>query len=339
MKAFVIAEPWRFEFREVAEPALGEEDVLIEVRRVGLCGTDLATYRGRGTMVSYPRIPGHEIGGIVVGKGAGVPDAIREGMNVAVMPCTNCGDCTACRLGRENACRDNQTLGVQCEGALTERIAAHFSKVFPSAKLGARELAFAEPMAVAWHATERGRVAEGDTAVVLGCGGIGSGAVAACVAKGARVISVEIDPRKAELARRIGAETAVNANEEDVAARITDLTGGHGADVVIEAVGKPETFRQAVDLVCHCGRIVYIGYCKESVTFETTLFVGKELDILGARNAQRRDFPPVVGLLEEGCYPVEDMLTRTFAFDDAGDALHFWHENQADVRRLQVELG
>lgn len=339
MKAFVITEPWRFGFREVPEPIPGKEDVLVEVRRVGLCGTDLATYRGRGTMVSYPRIPGHEVGGVVVATGAEVPDTIREGMNVAVMPCTNCGACTSCRLGRENACRDNRTLGVQCEGALTERIATHYSKVFPSAKLGVRELAFAEPMAVAWHATERGRVAESDTAVVLGCGGIGSGAVAACVAKGARVISVEIDPRKVELARRIGAETALNANQEDVAARVTDLTGGRGADVVIEAAGKPETFRQAVELACYCGRIVYIGYCKESVTFETTLFVGKELDILGARNAQRRDFPPVVGLLEEGRYPVDDMLTRTFAFDDAGEALRFWHENQADVRKLQVELG
>ena len=122
MKAVSMKQPGQVEVIDVPEPVLGPEDVLVEMKYVGLCGSDLSAFRGLSPMVSYPRIPGHEVAGVIIAKGESVPERIALGAKVTVSPYTNCGLCPACRIGRINTCQFNQTLGVQRDGALTERI-------------------------------------------------------------------------------------------------------------------------------------------------------------------------------------------------------------------------
>ena len=338
MRAIVIEAPGRAGLGTLAEPTLAEGQVLLRVRTVGFCGSDLNTFRGLNPLVSYPRVPGHEIAGVVEAVGVDVPAPLVVGDEVTVVPYTACGRCSACRRGRINTCRNNQTLGVQRDGALTECIVVPWQAVLRSEGLGRRELALVEPLAVGFHAVARGRVAAGDVVAVIGTGAVGLGAVAGAARTGATVIAVDVDDRKLATARRAGAGEVVNSQTMSLHDRLQELTDGNGPDVVIEAVGLPETFVAAVTEVATAGRVVYIGYAKAPVSFDTTQFVRKELDILGARNATAEDFRAVMDLLLARHFPVTDAVTRVVSMSDAGSALRAWDTDPGAVTRIHVDL-
>lgn len=322
---------------EIPDPRPGPGEVLLRIAHVGLCGSDLATFTGLNPLVSLPRVPGHEIGAAVVETGPGVPQTIQPGQRVIVTPYTACGTCSACRKGRVNACRYNRTLGVQQEGALSERFVLPWQKLIVNDSLAPRQLALVEPLSVGFHAAARGRIGPEDTVVVLGCGMIGMGAVIAAVARGARVIAVDFG-EKTQMARRYGAAETIDAGAEDVAQRVQALTGGHGADVVVEAVGLPATFTQAIELACFAGRVVYIGYSKAPVTYETRFFNLKELDILGSRNALPEDFAAVITWLETRPTPPDDLITAVFPFARADQALPHWVTHRDRTLKILVEF-
>jgi threonine dehydrogenase-like Zn-dependent dehydrogenase len=311
---------------------------LLRISRLGFCGSDLSTFRGANPLVSYPRIPGHEIAAIIEQVTAGVPAGFRVGQTVTVLPYTTCGHCPSCRSGRVNACQHNQTLGVQQDGAFTPFIAAPWQKLVPAA-LQMSELALVEPLAVGFHAVRRGRVTSADTVLVFGCGMIGLGAIAAAgrVAQ-ATVIAVDLEDTKLALARKAGATHTINSRTESLHEKIQALTNGEGPSVAIEAVGTPPTFVAAVDEVAYAGRVVYIGYAKAPVSYETKTFILKELDILGSRNSTVEDFRAVIALLESGHYPVEETITQTVPFAEAGAALQRWSDNPGSVTKIHVEI-
>src|SRR5580765_6068610 len=288
MKALVLRKPAQADLETIADPELTDTNVLLKVRFVGFCGSDLNSYRGLNPLVTYPRILGHEVSATVV-EDLGREGALSAGTNVSVSPYTNCGQCSSCLRGRPNACQFNQTLGVQRDGALAEFVAMPREKLYP-AKLTRKELCLVEPLTVGFHAVARGRIKADDTVAILGCGGVGLGAVAASNARGARTICVDMDDEKLVVARAAGGSDAVNTANESLHDRLQELTQGRGPDVVIEAIGTPQTFRAAVEEVAFTGKVVYIGYAKEPVSYETRLFVQKELDILGSRNALPADF-------------------------------------------------
>ena len=337
MKAILLPGPGQVEIVDVPEPQLGPEDVLVEVRYVGLCGSDLGMYRGTFAIGSYPRIPGHEVSGTLLAKGEEVPDSIATGSRVTLWPYTECGVCPACRRGRPNTCQFNQTLGLQRDGALAERFAIHYSRVFSSDVLTLKELALVEPMSVGYHAANRGQVREVDSVLVIGCGTIGMGAVAASVRKGATVIVADIDEGKLQLAARFGTQHTINSIQADLLEEVARLTNGEGVDVAMEAVGLPQTFRQAVEAVCYAGRVVYVGYAKTEVCYDTTDFVRKELDIRGSRNALRV-FPAVVQMLEKRQQPFEELITRVYPVGQTAEALRAWDADPGAFTKVLVEM-
>lgn len=315
-------------FHRVERQALGAGEVRVSVRHVGLCGSDLNTFKGLNPLVQLPRIPGHEIGGEVMEVGAGVSNAFRIGARVIVMPYTNCGECSSCRKGRLNACRYNKTLGVQQNGGLADEIVLPQGKLILNDTLAPHRLALVEPLSVGFHAVARGRVEKGDKVAVLGCGMIGMGAIIGAVAAGAEVLATDISAEKRELARRFGAAVTVDAGADDVMARVEEWTSGDGVDVAFEAVGLPQTFTQAVDLACFSGRVVYIGYSKAPVTYETKFFNLKELDIMGSRNATLADFHNVIRHLEQIGDEADALISKVFSFEDAEQALPYWDGNR-----------
>jgi threonine dehydrogenase-like Zn-dependent dehydrogenase len=339
MKALVINETGRTSYIDRPEPRPGPGEVLLRIERLGFCGTDLNTYRGLNPLVTYPRIPGHEIGAVIVEVTSGVPPQFQVGMPTTVLPYTTCGTCPSCRSGRVNACRRNQTLGVQRDGAFTELIAIGWEALVRSDRLSLTEHALVEPLSVGFHAVERGRVTGADTVLVLGCGMIGLGAISgAALGRGARVIAVDIDDAKLAVARRAGAAETINSASQPVHDALQAHTRGDGPDVVIEAVGLPATYRAAIDEVSFAGRVVYIGYAKEPVPYDTKYFVLKELDILGSRNATRQNFADVVQVLESGRYPVRETITQCVPFGEAGAALAGWAADPARVTKIHVQL-
>lgn len=336
MKALVLHSPGQASIGTLPEPELTGDHVLLQVRMVGFCGSDLNSFRGLNPLVSYPRVPGHEVSATIVETGKH-DSTLAAGMDVAVSPYTSCGRCASCRRGRPNACQFNQTLGVQRDGALTEYLVMPREKLYP-AKLTPKELCLVEPLTVGFHAVARGRVTADDTVAIFGCGGVGLGAVAASSARGARIICIDIDDGKLELARAAGGSHTINTLREPLHDRLQEITEGRGPDVFIEAVGTPATFRAAVEEVAFTGRIVYIGYAKEPVSYETKLFVQKELDIMGSRNALPEDFQAVIHLLETGKFPVEQAVSLVVSLEEAPQALRSWSESPSRFRKILVSL-
>lgn len=336
MKALVIKRPGEASIEDVPGPEGDAGKVLLRVRMVGLCGSDLNSFRGRNPLVKFPRIPGHEIAATVAGANAAFPE-LAPGLNVTVSPYSNCGNCPSCRSGRYNACEFNETLGVQRDGALTEFITLPPEKLY-AAPLSIKELCIVEPLTVGFHAIARGRVSTRDTVAVFGCGGVGLGAIAASHFTGATTIAIDLEDEKLAIARKCGAVHTVNSNKFSLHARLQELTDGRGPDVVIEAIGNPQTFRAAVEEVAFTGRVVYIGYAKEPVSYESKLFVQKELDILGSRNALPEDFRRVIQMLQTGKFPVEAAVDLIVPLSEAPRALESWSANPSKFTKIMVQL-
>jgi 2-desacetyl-2-hydroxyethyl bacteriochlorophyllide A dehydrogenase len=333
MKALVLQKPGKASIEAIPEPAVTDQSILLRVRMVGLCGSDLNSFRGLNPLVTFPRIPGHEVSATVVQGDSNLP----AGTDVALSPYTSCGQCASCRRGRPNACQFNQTLGVQRDGALTQFIVMPREKLFP-ARLTPKELCLVEPLTVGFHAVARGRVASNDRVAVFGCGGVGLGAIAGSHSRGATTICIDVDDEKLNLAGAAGGVHTINSAREPLHDRLLELTDGRGPDVVIEAVGTAATFRAAVEEVAFTGRVVYIGYAKEPVSYETRLFVQKELDVLGSRNAQPEDFEAVINLLESARFPVDQAVSWIVPLEEATNALRSWSENPSDFKKILVAV-
>jgi 2-desacetyl-2-hydroxyethyl bacteriochlorophyllide A dehydrogenase len=338
MQALVIKSVGDTAFMGVETPEPGSGEVLLNVDWVGLCGSDLNTFRGLNPLVTLPRIPGHEIGGTIESFGADVPADFKVGAQAIVIPYTACGKCSACRSGRANACKYNETLGVQRTGGMSTQIVVPFDKIILNEVLSGPELALVEPLSVGFHAVDRGSVKATDTVLVLGAGMIGVGAILGALARGARVLAAEVSEVKHEALLKLGVERVINPNAEDMATVIAKLTDDDGADVVIEAVGIPDTFRAAVDLACFGGRVVYVGYAKSEVSYNTSLFNLKELDIMGSRNAARADFEAVIDYLEANRGLQDQLISRVFPWADALEAFPYWEENRQNTFKVMIDM-
>lgn len=338
MKALLIPGKGEMQVRDIPMPEPGRGEVLLKIHYAGFCGSDLSTFLGRNPMVSYPVIPGHEIGATVFASGEDVPVYFREGMPCTVNPYTSCGNCSACRNRRSNACRNNQTLGVQRDGAMCEYKAVPWQKVLTDPALTPMNFALVEPMSVGFHAVDRAEVTDPDYVMVIGCGMVGIGAIVRSVLRGSRVIAVDIDEHKLELVRRMGAHYTLNSLAEDFHTRLSEITSGFGPDVVIEAVGAPATYRMAVNEVAFTGRVVCIGYAKSEIAFETKYFVQKEMDIRGSRNATPVDFRAVIEYMKRGDFPVKELISTVCTADEALGRMEDWVKDPGKVFRIVVKF-
>jgi len=323
---------------DVPEQEMKAGDVMIRLQYVGFCGSDLNTYLGRNPMVKLPVIPGHEVGAVIEAVGSEVPEGLKPGMVVTVNPYTNCGKCASCRNARPNACQHNETLGVQRNGSMRERLVLPWEKVIPAGLLTPRECALVEPMSVGFHAVSRAQVTDSDVVLVIGCGMVGMGAVVRSALRGATVIAADIDDEKLQLAREMGASYTLNTKTDDVNARLLEMTSGFGPDVVIEAVGSTPTYQMAVDVVAFTGRVVCIGYAKSEVSFQTKYFVQKELDIRGSRNALPQDFRAVIHYLERRTCPVDRLISSEVTPEEAQKALDEWAAAPGRVFRILTKF-
>ena len=323
---------------DVPEQEMKAGDVMIRLQYVGFCGSDINTYLGRNPMVKLPVIPGHEVGAVIEAVGSEVPEGLKPGMVVTVNPYTNCGKCASCRNARPNACQHNETLGVQRNGSMRERLVLPWEKVIPAGLLTPRECALVEPMSVGFHAVSRAQVTDSDVVLVIGCGMVGMGAVVRSALRGATVIAADIDDEKLQLAREMGASYTLNTKTDDVNSRLLEMTSGFGPDVVIEAVGSTPTYQMAVDVVAFTGRVVCIGYAKSEVSFQTKYFVQKELDIRGSRNALPQDFRAVIHYMERRTCPVDRLISSEVTPEEAQKALDEWAAAPGKVFRILTKF-
>lgn len=338
MKAVQIVKPGEVRVIEIEKPVPGAGEILLKILYVGFCGSDLSTYLGKNPLVTYPRIPGHEIAAIIESKGPDIPDHIHVGRRVTVVPYTHCGHCAACKRGRFNACEHNQTLGVQRDGAMAEYITVPWEKILNVPELPDIEQALIEPLTVGFHAIDRGRVTTQDVVMVLGCGMIGTGAIAGAAHLGATVIAVDIDDNKLMMARKLGAKFTINTLKDNLHEALHNFLHGISPDVVVEAAGNPLTYKMAIEEVAFTGRVVCIGYAKEDILFATRLWVQKELDICGSRNALPENFKQVVTYLKKGYFPIDSIISKVVTPEEVSLAFSEWADNPAPVFKILLKL-
>lgn len=338
MKAIQISAPGKIQIVETEKPNLKPGHILLKIGFVGFCGSDLNTFRGLNPLVKLPIVPGHEIGAVIESVADDVPLGFRLGMNVTVNPYTSCGKCPACLNDRQNACEFNQTLGVQRDGAMSEYLLVPWEKVIADEFISIRDFALVEPMSVGFHAVDRAKVTDADTVMVIGCGMIGIGAVVCAAIRGAKVIAVDVDDQKLDLTKQLGASYVINSQNENLHERTWEITGKRGADVIIEAAGRPESYLAAASESSFSGRVAYIGYAKEKIAFDTSYFVKKELDILGSRNAKSCDFRAVMAYLKKGICSVDKLITAVYPPEDAQKALEKWAANPGEVFRILIRF-
>ncbi len=338
MKAIEITKPGEIRVVDRELPKMSEGDVLLKVKYVGFCGSDLSTFLGKNPLVQYPRIPGHEISAIIEAVGKNVPSLLKKGQSVTVVPYTNCGHCSACRKKRFNACRNNQTLGVQRDGAMMEYIVVPWQKIIADEELNATQLALVEPVTVGFHAVENSKVTDLDTVLILGCGMIGTGALIRAVLRGATVIAVDIDNSKLEAAKKLGAQFTINSVEKKLHEELQRLTSNEGPSVVIEAAGNPVTYKAAIEAVAFAGRVVCIGYAGTDVSFPTKLWVQKELEIMGSRNANPSDFEAVIKYFKNHQPDENIFVSKKVKLEDAPGAMKNWSEAPGKIMKILVEF-
>jgi threonine dehydrogenase-like Zn-dependent dehydrogenase len=337
MRALYLTKPGETEIREIDIPIYGSDEVLLKIGMVGFCGGDLNGFRGLFELQEYPNILGHEVGATIAQTGFEVPKEFKSGMKVTLNPYLSCGNCYSCRKGHPNACQDNKTMGVRRPGVMTSYIAVPWNILYASEKLSLKELALVEPLSVGFHAAARGQVSSKDRVAVIGCGIVGMGAIAASVNRGAEVIAIDIDDSKMKITKKAGVAHTINTSKVDLHHALSEITNGDGPDVIIEAVGNSFTYRAAVDEVSYKGRVVYIGYAKKPVEYNTGTFIKKEIDILGSRNCLG-EFPEVISYLETGKFPVDDVISKIVSLDEAGIALANWSENPGPITKIIVSF-
>jgi 2-desacetyl-2-hydroxyethyl bacteriochlorophyllide A dehydrogenase len=289
--------------------------VVIRVKTVGVCGSDVTAYKGISPMVTYPRVLGHEIAGEVVSTPAN-DRGIAVGDRVVTEPYMYCGGCYPCRQGRTNCCEVLRTMGVHADGGMAEYYCHDVQLVHKvPAAISWEEAPLIEPLTIALHGLHRASVAAGETVVIIGAGGIGLLVAAAALHYKARPVLIDPLAERLDLAKKLGVEHVIDPRQEDPAKAIAALTGGRMAEAVIEASGATVAVKSSLDYVAYSGRVALIGWPKEEVPLPTYLITKKEIDVRGSRNSAR-EFPEAIELIAGGRVRVTPLISHVVAFDD-----------------------
>lgn len=308
---------------QVPDPTPGPTEIRVRVAACGVCHTDLHYLdHGTPTFKPPPMVLGHEVAGTVdaVGENA---TAFAEGERVLLPAVFTCGECRACRSGRENICERNVMLGNNIDGGYAELVVVPAKDVvrLPAEVPLVEGSIIADAITTPYHAVvNRGRVAPGDQVLVVGCGGIGLNLVQMAAAMGARVIAVDVLDTKLERARSLGAADVVNANVTPRLDReVRRLTDG-GADVAFEAIGRAATQEQALSCLRTGGRLVLVGYSPETMALNSGRVMYRELEVVGSLGCRPVDYPRVIELVRHGRIQLKPLVTHQFPLDAINDA-------------------
>lgn len=341
MKAIQLEKPLSFshiETPDAPQPAAGE--VLVGIHRVGICGTDLSGYLGKMPFFSYPRIPGHELGVEVIAVGEGVTN-VKTGDRCSVEPYINCGHCYSCRRGHTNCCETNKTLGVMCDGGLTERMILPARKLHVSTKLTFEQLALVETLAIGCHAVNRGNPQSGEHVLVIGAGPIGLSAIEFAKLSGAKTIVMDMNEQRLAFVReKMGVpDTILTRNDGEELKRLAELTNGQLADVVVDATGSNKSMGYALNYCSFSGRLVYVGITQQEISFfHAPALHRRELTILASRNALPGDFTRIIKLIEDGQINTNTWITHHAKFSEMIEAFPSWVKPETGVIKAIVEV-
>ena len=341
MKALVLTEYGRLEYKDVPDPKPGPGEVLLRVKACAICGSDVHGFDGSSGRRIPPVIMGHEAAGEIAETGAGV-ERFRVGDRVTFDSTLYCRECGPCAKGRINLCENRRVFGVSCEdyskdGAMAEFIAVpeYILYRLPES-VSFEEASVLEPLTIALHAIGRTRLHAGDSVAVVGCGTIGQLIIKSLGIMGCgMVVAVDVDDTKLQMALRNGADNIVNSGKDDVGRRIMELTNEEGADAAFEAVGLSDTVGYAIAGLKKGGELTLVGNVQKTVDFPLQYVVTSEIRI-NASCASAGEYAAALKLVDSGKIGLKDMISETAPLCEGGE----WFEklNRGAPGLLKVVL-
>ena len=336
MKYIVCEKPGKFILKEKEAPVRKPGEALLQINKVGICGTDLHAYSGNQAFFTYPRILGHELASEVLEIDENAK-GIKAGDKVVVMPYVSCGECIACRNGKTNCCTNIRVLGVHADGGMQEQITVPANILLPANNLSNDQMAIVEPLAIGAHAIRRADIKAGETVVVVGCGPIGIGIMKLAQIAGAKVIALDMNEDRLKYAKEsIGVDYVVNVSNDPVK-QIEEITNGDLATAVFDASGNKFALEACPDYMSHGGRFVLVGLSKGELTYTHPKVHAKEMTLMCSRNATTEDFEHVISVLDQ--FPTESFITHSVPFTEMIANFDSWLKPETGVIKATVNFN
>jgi L-gulonate 5-dehydrogenase len=338
MKAIKVISPHNIEICDVEKPVIkNNKGVLIKVKAAGICGSDMHIYHGTSPVATYPRIIGHEVVGIVEEIGECVSN-VKVGDHVIVDPVISCGECYACRIGRQNVCSTLKVRGVHEDGGYREyMVVPEDSTHILSKDLYWEEAVMIEPFTIAAQVCSRGEVTKEDTVFIMGAGPVGESILRVAKKIGAKCIVSDINETKLERVKRLGADCVINAKKQDVNDVIMNETNNQGVTVGIDAACTTRSLAEIIHYVVSAGRLVVLGFSDEPSNITPLYITAKEIDIRGSR-LHNNKFPQVVKWFNDKEIVAKDMISHVFKFTDIHEAIKLIEDKNIDTRKVILKF-
>jgi len=339
MKALVLEKYNHFAYKDVPEPQLGPEDVLVRVKACGICGSDVHGMDGSTGRRIPPVIMGHEAAGVIAEIGANVT-SWQKGDRITFDSTIYCGECYFCRRGLINLCDNRRVLGVSCDeyrqdGAFAEYVAVpqHILYRLPEG-LSFEQAAMVEAVSIAFHAVARTPLSLNDTAVVIGAGMIGSLIIQSLRAAGCgQIIAVDLDQKRLDLACKLGADKGLESDSIDVLAKVFDLTYNRGADIAFEVVGFTPTLTLAIQCLRKGGSLTLVGNLSPRTEFPLQSVVTRELTLNGSC-ASRGEYPACLDMIARGVIDVDAMISAVAPLADGASWFQRLHDKEPGLMKV-----
>lgn len=336
MKYIVCEKPGEFLLKEKEVPKRKEGEALLQINKVGICGTDLHAYSGNQAFFTYPRILGHELASEVLEIDEN-EQGIKAGDKVVVMPYVSCGKCIACRNGKTNCCTNITVLGVHGDGGMQEQITVPANILLKANNLSDNEMAIVEPLAIGAHAVRRAALKKGEIVAVVGAGPIGIGIMKLAQIAGAKVIAIDMNEERLQYAKeKIGVDYIVKAGDTAVE-EISKITNGDLCTAVFDASGNKYALETCPDYMSHGGRFVLVGLSKGELTYTHPKIHAKEMTLMCSRNATTEDFQHVINVLDQ--FPTESFITHSVHFTEMIANFDSWLDPKTGVIKATVSFN
>jgi 2-desacetyl-2-hydroxyethyl bacteriochlorophyllide A dehydrogenase len=336
MRTLVCDRPGNISISERPRPSPGPGQVLVRMRRAGVCGTDLHIFEGSHPFLEYPRVIGHELSGEIAETGRGC--AIPAGQRVYVIPYLACGVCVACRHGKTNCCQRIRVLGVHIDGGMADFVCVPEANVAPADGITLDQAAMIEFLAIGAHAIRRASPRKDDRILVVGAGPIGIGCMLFGQLAGGSVTAFDIRQDRLDFCRdRLAVDQAMLAGPE-AAEALSELTSGDFFDIVIDATGNVKAMMAGLNYVAHGGTYVLVSVVRDTICFADPEFHKRETSLLGSRNATPEDFAKVFDVMREGLVPTEALVTHRVSLDEAPGSFPIWAKPETGVIKALIEI-
>jgi len=339
MQQAIMINPGKIEFQEIPRPKLQPNEVLIQVKRIGVCGSDIHVYHGLHPYTSYPVVQGHEVSGVIAEVGQDVKD-LAQADKVVFMPQVTCGECYPCRHGMYHICDNLKVMGFQTNGAAQEYFPVRAEMVLKLPEsISIDQAAMIEPVSVAVHALSRSGSVAGLNVLVLGAGTIGNLVAQVASASGAKkVLITDVSEYKLQKARQCGLEYVVNPQQEDLGKAILNTFGPDKADLILECVGVQDTITQAIANARKGSTIIVVGVFGKKPEVDLGLVQDRELSLIGTLMYQKRDYERAIALVSNGKLCLDQMITHRFAFRDYLEAYEAIESSGGKYMKVMIDL-